>query len=191
MFKTFITGILLGIVVAAAALYYVPVVDQSREQSLIVVHPNHGNTESFHANLPFDRIMIGAYGQADPLPPGLEWPEDEQFKNVRAELFKLRNGKDAVVGVASRLSSSGEDSGGVVEWVLHLPARGSIYALMEAQPRAGGGRIGKFRAGTREFKDMTGLVSERWTADTSGSEESPAGRVELIIALVSQQADIE
>lgn len=191
MFKTFITGILLGIVVAAAALYYVPVVDQSREQSLIVVHPNHGNTESFHANLPFDRIMIGAYGQADPLPPGLEWPEDEQFKNIRAELFKLRNAKDAVVGVASRLSSSGGDSGGVVEWVLHLPARGSIYALMEPQPREGGGRIGKFRAGTREFKGMTGLVSERWTADTSGSEEAPAGRVELIIALVSQQADIE
>lgn len=191
MFKTFISGILLGIVVAAAALYYVPVVDQSRERSLIVVHPNHGNTESFHANLPSDRIMIGAKGRIDPLPPGLVWPEDELFANVRAELFKLRNGKDAVVGVASRLSSSGGGSDDIVEWVLHLPARGSIYVVMPAQAREDGGRIGKFRAGTREFKGMTGLVSERWTADTSGSFDAGTGRVELITALVSRQEELE
>lgn len=191
MFKTFISGILLGIVTAAAALYYVPVVDQSRERSLIVVHPNHGNTESFHANLPSDRIMIGAKGRIDPLPPGLEWPEDELFANVHAELFKLRNGKDAVVGVASRLTSSGGGSGDIVEWVLHLPARGSIYVLMQAQAREDGGRIGKFRAGTREFKGMTGLVSERWTADTSDSFDAGAGRVELITALVSLQEEFE
>jgi len=191
MFKTFITGILLGIVTAAAALYYVPVVDQSRERSLIVVHPNHGNTESFHANLPSDRIMIGAKGRIDPLPVGLEWPEDEQFTNVRAELFKLRNGKDAVVGVASRLSYSDGGSGDIVEWVLHLPARGSVYVVMHAQAREGGGRIGEFRAGTREFENMTGLASERWTADTSGSIDEPVGRVELITALVSQQVELE
>jgi hypothetical protein len=191
MFKTFITGILLGIVTAAAALYYVPVVDQSRERSLIVVHPNHGNTESFHANLPSDRIMIGAKGLIDPLPVGLEWPEDEQFTNVRAELFKLRNGKDAVVGVASRLSYSDGGSGDIVEWVLHLPARGSVYVVMRAQAREGGGRIGEFRAGTREFENMTGLASERWTADTSGGIDAPVGRVELITALVAQQVELE
>ncbi len=189
MFKTFITGILLGIAAAAAGLYYVPVVDQHREQSLIVVRPNQGNTESFHTNVPTDRIMIGAQAQSNPLPPGLEWPEDEQFTDVRAELFKFRNSKDAVVGVASRLSSSREDSGDVIEWVLHLPARGSIYVLMQAEPQESGHRIGELRAGTREFTTLTGQVTERWVADTSGSEDAPAGRIELITAFVSRQAE--
>ena len=188
MFKTFIAGILLGIMAAAAGLYYVPVVDQHREQSLIVVHPNKGNTESFHTNVPTDRIMVGAQGQKNPLPPGLEWPGEEQFTDVRAELFKLRNGKDAVVGVASRLSSGREDSGDIIEWVLHLPARGSIYVLMQAGPEKSGHRIGELRAGTREFMTLTGHISERWVADTSGSDDAPAGRIELITAFVSQQA---
>jgi hypothetical protein len=189
MFKTFITGILLGIATAAAGLYYVPVVDQHREQSLIVVHPNHGNTETFHANVPTDRIMIGAQGQTDPLPPGLEWPGGEPFTDVRAELFKLRNGKDTVVGVASRLASGREDSGDIIEWVLHLPARGSIYVLMQAEPQKSGHRIGELRAGTREFITLTGQLTERWVADTSGSDDAPAGRIELIMAFVSQQAE--
>ena len=125
MIKTFIVGILLGAGAVAAALHYIPVVNQFREQSLVVVHPNHGNSESFHVNVPMDRIMIGAQAQASPLPPGLDWPEDPAFADVRAELFKIRNSKDAVVGVASRIAAK-EDSRDVIEWVLHLPARGSV-----------------------------------------------------------------
>ena len=88
MLRSFIAGILLGVAGAAAGLYYLPVVNQAREQSLIVVHPNHGNTESFHINIPMDRIMIGAPSQEEPVPAGLEWPSDEKFSGTRAELFK-------------------------------------------------------------------------------------------------------
>jgi hypothetical protein len=190
MFKTFIAGILLGIVAAAAGLYYSPVVDQSREQSLIIVHPNQGNTETFHVNVPMDRILTGAPSQQSPLPPGLQWPDDEQFANLRVELFKIRNAKDVVVGVASRMAANDEIPGDVIEWVLHLPARGSIYVSMQPEPQEGGHRAGQMHAGTREFDLMRGEITERWVADTTGSEGAPAGRIELIAALVAQEAEL-
>ena len=188
MFKTFIVGIVLGAGAVAAALYYIPVVNQFREQSLVVVHPNHGNTESFHVNVPMDRIMIGAQAQATALPPGLDWPAEPMFADVRTELFKIRNSKDAVVGVASRIAAE-EKSGGVIEWVLHLPARGSVYVKMEPEPRAGGFRVGVLHAGTREFEPLRGSVTEQWVADTSGYEDAPAGRIELITAFVGREVE--
>jgi hypothetical protein len=191
MIKTFIAGILLGVAGAAAAVYYFPAVDQSREQSLIVVHPNRGNTESFHINVPMDRVMTGAPSQKEPLPVGLEWPVDPQFADTRAELFKIRNGKDAVVGVASRIAANSESSGDIVEWVLHLPARGSAYVLMQAAPLEGGYRTGMLATGTREFAPLVGRVTEHWVADTSGAEDAPAGRIELTTAFVARRVEEE
>ena len=191
MFKTFIAGILLGIAGAGAALYYFPAVDQSREQSLIVVHPNHGNTESFHVNVPMDRIMIGAPAQSDPVPAGLNWPVEDQFAATRAELFKIRNGKDAVVGVASRIAANDATSGNILEWVFHFPARGSAFVVMRTDPAEGGYRIGELATGTREFAPLTGRVTERWVADTSGDEDAPAGRIEIITAFVAREAEKE
>jgi len=190
MFKTFIAGILLGIAAAAAGLYMLPVVDQSREQSLIIVHPNQGNTEAFHVNVPGDRILIGAPSQQRLLPANLEWPNDEQFANLRVELFKIRNAKDAVVGVASRMAANDEIPGDVIEWVLHLPVRGSIYVSMRPTPQEGGYRVGRLRAGTREFSSLHGEITERWVADKTELEGAPAGRIELITTLVAREAEL-
>ena len=67
MVKTLIFGFLLGIVGTIAAVYYLPVVDQHRESSIITVAPNGGNTELFYMNIPTDRIMVGAPNQVEPL----------------------------------------------------------------------------------------------------------------------------
>ena len=190
MFKTFVAGIVLGVVAAAAGLYYVPVVDQSREQSLVIVRPNQGNTETFYANVPMDRILIGAPSQRSPVPPGLQWPDNEGFANLRVELFKIRNAKDVVVGVASRIAANDEIPGDVIEWVLHLPARGSIYVSVQPEPQEGGHRVGTVQSGTREFDHMRGEISERWVADTAESDDASAGRIELITALAAQQAEL-
>ena len=191
MFKTFIAGIVLGVAGAAAALYYIPVVDQAREQSMIVVHPNHGNTETFHINIPTDRIMVGASGQPEPVPAGLEWPSDLEFASTRAEVFKIRNGKEAVVGVASRIAATDDLSGEVIEWMLHLPARGSAYVVMDAQPQEGGYRLGNLTAGTREFAALVGSATERWVDSTSEFDDEAQGRIELITAFVGQLVEDE
>ena len=184
--KTFITGVVLGIVAVIAALHLLPVVDQKREDSIISVARNGGNTETFHVNVPMDRIMIGAAGQSEPLPPELDWPDDELFVDARAELFKVRNVRDAVVGVASRLAARDPEAGDVIEWVVHLPARGSLFVTMDPQP-VDGRRSGNLRAGTREFSDLVGRMSERWVADAS--DGANAGRIELEARFVSTIMD--
>jgi len=166
-----------------------PTVDHVRENSMITVIPNVGNTEVFHANVPMDRIMIGAPRQDSPLPAGLDWPDDERLSGIRAELFKFRNANDTVVGVASRIAGSNENDD-IVEWVLHLPARGSVYVTMQPLADAGGYRTGELRAGTDEFSDLLGQVIERWVVDTSGIDLAPDGRIELITAFVAMSEEL-
>jgi hypothetical protein len=190
MFKTLIFGFLLGIVGTIAAVYYLPVVDQYRESSIITVAPNGGNIEAFHMNIPMDRIMVGAPNQAEPVPPGLEWPVGEAFSGLHAELFKIRNADDTVVGVASRVASQSEDFGDRIEWVVHLPARGTLHISMPPESVDGISRVGTLRAGTREFGPMHGRVSERWVANTdSDDEDAPEGRIELLTSLVGEFAE--
>ena len=190
MLKTLIFGFLLGIVGTVAAAYYVPVVDQYRESSIISVAPNGGNTESFRINIPTDRIMVGAPMQAEPLPPGLLWPNQELFDGIRVELFKVRNADDTVIGVASRMVAESDQIEDSVEWVLHLPARGTFYVTMPAQPADGGRRIGSLRAGTREFRPMQGEVSERWVENTYDDDpDAPDGHIEIVTSLVGTFSD--
>lgn len=184
LLKTFLIGIVLGLAAAAGVLYAVPVVDQVREASIVTVAPNGGNTEVFHVNIPMDRIMSGAPGQAT-VPPDLQWPADEALAGIRTELFKIRNARDAVVGVAVRAAA---ENGGetVIDWVLHLPARGSVFVNMDVTPREGGFRIGEIRAGSQEFATLSGLMTEHWIVNESADEDAPAGRIELQATYVGQ-----
>lgn len=187
MIKTFSLGILLGIVLAAVLVYLVPVVDQHREASIISVQANGGNTESFHVNLPDDRVLSGAPSDAV-VPAGLDWPDDARLVNSQAEVFKIRNRDDVVVGVASRIAGAVAGSGRIVEWTLHLPARGSVYASMAPAADAAGVREGRMLAGTREFANMRGVVRESFVESTPGAE-SRSARIELVTALVGKSED--
>lgn len=185
MLKTFIVGIFLGVAAAAGALYAIPAVDQYREVSIITVAPNGGNTESFHINMPMDRVMAGSPGETAGLPVGLKWPTDPILENVSSEIFKIRNARDAVVGVAVRTVAREADAD-VIDWVIHLPARGSLFINMDPVPQKGGQRVGRVRSGSREFQPLNGFVEERWVSDTSGAEDAPAGRIELLARLVGE-----
>ena len=188
LLKIFITGIFLGAAIGAVGLYFVPLVDQERERSIIDVTPNGGNKEVFHANIPDDRIMIGTPSQSPSVPEGLDWPGDELLANSRTELFKIRNSEDLVIGVASRIAVISE-GGEVIEWALHLPARGSVYVLMQPKGLEDRLRRGDLRAGTREFSGWIGAVSERWVADSSGTEYAPSGKIELTTRFVAIAED--
>ncbi len=190
MLRTFWIAILLGIAAAAGALYAIPVVDQHREVSIVSVTPNGGNLESFHINIPVDRVMVGGPGRVSGLPVGMVWPDDEILVNLSAEIFKVRNARDTVIGVAARTVAK-EENADVIDWVIHLPARGSLFINMEPAAVEGGYRIGRLRAGSREFEPLSGFVSERWVPDTSGEEDAPAGRIELLATYVGRAERME
>jgi hypothetical protein len=182
LLRTFFIGILLGLAAAAGALYGYSV-DQVREVSIVKVVPNIGNRESFHINVPMDRIMVRAPGQTGALPAGLVWPTDEILANVRTEMFKIRNERDTVVGVAVRAAAKYGDED-IIDWVLHLPARGSVSVNMDVTAREGGYRLGEIRAGSREFAPLHGFMTERWVANTSDDEDAPSGYIELMATYV-------
>lgn len=185
MFKTFLIGIVLGVFAAAGALYALPAVDQAREISYVSVAPNGGNHESFHINIPVDRVMSGAGGRSEVLPEGLQWPADDIFASVSTELFKVRNERDVIIGIAARTSVAD----GQIDWVVHLPARGSLLVAMDSATLESGGRVGQIKTGTEEFKSMQGFIVERWVSETSDDENVPAGRIEMLATYVSEMSE--
>ena len=178
-------GIILGIVAAVGALYANPIVDQKREISHASVTPNGGIRESFHIKIPVDRVMVGAAGQAVGLPVGLEWPDDEILKTLSTEMFKVRNERDVIIGIAARIVAV-EEEASVIDWVLHIPARGTLFFSMSPDAVDGGHRVGELRTGTEDFAPMTGFITENWVTDTSDDEDAPDGRIELHAVYVSQ-----
>ena len=170
---------------AAAGLYTIPVVDQHRERSHIAVAPNGGNRETFHINIPDDRLLIGSAAESTRFPANIEWPEDAVLENFGAEVFKLRNEDDIVIGVAARTAAN-EDDKENIDWVFHLPARGSLFINMDSQAEENEHRIGRFQTGTREFRNVTGFVAELWIPDNSGEQDSLDGRIELRTNYVGQ-----
>lgn len=190
MFKTFLVGVLLGIAAAAGALYAVPLVDQQREISYITVAPNGGNRETFHINIPDDRVMAGTAGESSGVPAGLEWPTDEIFSGVSAEMFKLRNERDVVIGVAARTVAI-EDTSQSIEWLVHIPARGSFFLNMDVASGEAGYRDGRLLGGTQEFQKLRGSVAERWLPDASGEEDAPDGRIELLASYIAELEPVE
>lgn len=186
-------GLILGIAGAASFVYFVQAVDLHRESSLISVRSNGGNSETFYINLPADRIFAGnrSGDKSSSFPPGLRWPQDEALNGAASELFKLRNSDDVVVGIAARVSNSRDSSGAFIQWVLHLPARGSMFLRMQLKPTENGLRSGLLMAGTREFEVLNGGVSEFFNTDVAGSEFEVTGRLELVTSLVGPLGDEE
>ncbi len=184
MGKTFILGILLGTAAAAGLTYSVELVDLHREPSHISVQANGGNVETFRIDLPRDRILVGLAGEENALPAELDWPSDALFGSLQAEMFKVRDRYDVVVGVASRLASASEQTGPFIEWVLHLPARGTLYLQMDVTPAPEGHRNGRMLAGTRDFATMHGNAREQFVTDIESSDAGVQGRIELITILV-------
>ncbi len=184
MFKFFSIGLVLGLIAAAGLLYVVPAVDQVRERSIILVQANGGNIESLHVNLPIDRVLAGRADLENPVPRGLDWPDNDFLAGTQTELFKIRNADDKVVGVASRIVGGGDQP--FIEWAVHLPARGTLYLVLAGAANESGVRVGSLRSGTREFALMSGVVTERYVAADEITDDGVSGRLELTTSLVGQ-----
>ncbi|MEX0708647.1 MAG: hypothetical protein WD078_11840, partial [Woeseia sp.] len=75
----------------------------------------------------------------------------------------------------------------VVEWMLHLPARGSMYIAMANDSGVEGNRTGSLQKGTREFAGKHGTIRETFVP--SGSDDSSTGRIELLVFVVANAVD--
>ncbi len=184
MFKTFIVGVVLGLAAAGGAAFVLPVTDLHRESSLVSVQPNGGNSELFHIRIPDDRIIGGGKDVLTPTPGSLQWPVSAGLDALQLELFKLRNRDGVVVGLASRIAVSVPGSPGALEWVLHIPARGTLYFPMSANTAEDGYRRGLLRAGTGEFGQRTGSLREHYVEGASDGE----GQIELQSSSLGQLA---
>jgi len=189
LFRTFSFGVVIGAIAAVALLYFVPAVDHVRERSVTTVQANGGNSESFHINLPTDRILAGTAERPGAVPEALEWPEYEFLSGTQTELFKVRNVEEKVIGVASRIAGGNETP--FVEWVIHLPARGTLYLLLGETADDTQVSVGEFRAGTREFATMTGMASEQFVAYDTVTSNDVSGRIEITTSLVSAPVDFD
>lgn len=187
--KTLLVGIILGVVGAAVLTYYLPAVDLHREPSYVEVQPNGGNSETFRINLPRDRILVGLAGAEISVPAGVEWPSDSELGDFQTEIFKIRDRNDAVIGVASRMANSTDETGAFIEWSLHLPARGTLYVQMDMTPAEGGYRDGRLRAGTHDFRMLRGTVREHFIANVEDSDDGTESRIELVTALIGTLPD--
>ena len=179
----------LGFLGAGAYLYFIPVVDQHRVPSRISVQTNGGNSEVFSIRLPNDRIMTGAQGTGSSVPDDLAWPELPTLDGFRTELFKIRDVDNTVVGVGSRMARSAASGDSFVQWVVHLPARGTLFVAMEPNRVPGQARSGELSAGTREFSTLRGSVREAFVRDDDGAEGESEGRIDLHVALVGPQEE--
>ncbi len=191
MFRTFIFGLLLGLFGAGAYLHFVPVVDQHRVPSHVTVQTNGGIQEIFSIRLPGDRIMAGPPGAVTPIPAGLTWPDAPTIAGLEAELFKIRDRDDTVIGVASRMKQATGSGDGFVHWVIHLPARGTMFAALEPNPGAGQARSGTLSVGTGDFEFRRGSVREVFVRDAADNDPDSEGRIDLQVALIGQQVESE
>ena len=191
MFRTFIFGLLLGLAGAGAYLHFVPVVDQYRVPSHVTVQTNGGNHEIFNIRLPGDRIMAGRPGAVSPVPATLAWPDAPAIAGFEAELFKIRDQDDTVVGVASRMKQAAGSGGSFVQWTVYLPARGTMFAALESNPGAGQARSGTLSVGTGEFEFRRGSVREVFVRDDADGDPDSEGRIDLQVALIGLQEESE
>ena len=117
------------------------------------------------------------------IPAALDWPGYEQVGDLQAEIFKIRDRNNTVVGIGSRLASAEEPTGMFIEWALHFPARGTMYIKMEVTPSADGFRNGIVVSGTRDFGMLSGSVREQFIANVENNDEVQS-RIRLEALLV-------
>jgi len=134
MKRLFIVAFFAGLLVVAltTALWRLP--EPLRYPSLISVAPDGGRQEDFMIRWPEDRISrpgearSGLHAAAV---VGAAVLEDTAGRRASAEVFRLRDAEDNIIGVAGRLAGTGgaiADPGrSASNWLIVIPSRGAMY----------------------------------------------------------------
>ena len=171
-----IIGFLAGIGSVAALAYTTPFLEQERVHAETRVVPNGGRLEKFEIRGESDLLSStpGVLGEMPLFPNSAAWyPERAPFVGD-TQIYRLRNENAVVVGTAI-LREEAES----VEWILHLPARGTLVLKGEGTALAGAGQI---QRGLREFSNLNGVWDAR-------RDEDGTWRFDTIVARPSNEED--
>lgn len=166
---SFFIGIIAGIGTTLWLAFSAPFVAQDRVRSETRVRTNGGRLESFSVRLADDVVatLPGSLNVDTPVAPAeARWlAELAPFAGV-ANVYRLRNESGTVIGLASRVRGVVTEDD--VEWVLHVPARGTLMLRGVSVDIAD---LGEISGGMREFAALAGnweaqLDGETWRIDT-------------------------
>lgn len=160
---------------------------------------NGGREEAFLIRLPEDRLG----------PPRAATTRDfpqQSFSavgkdKILAELFRIRDAKGRVIGIASRMNGivpdQNKDPEAATDWMLVLPGRGAL-AMSRAAVEVGGQRefqvdrmgfsfanSGPLIAGSGDFADLSGFYEETTDVEKIDSRGQVHGLVRLTTRLRS------
>jgi hypothetical protein len=134
MKRLFVISFVAGLLAVALAATLWPLPQHLRYRSISTVPADGGRQEEFVIHWPEDRIARpGERGSGLPAAAavGAAVLEDSAGRRVSAELFRLRDMEDNVIGVAGRLAGTGgaiADPGrSATNWLLVIPSRGALF----------------------------------------------------------------
>lgn len=134
MKRLFVIAFVAGFLAVALAATFWPLPQHLRYRSITTVPADGGRQEEFVVHWPEDRIARPGENRSG-LPAaaaaGAAVLEDSAGRRVSAELFRLRDTEDNVIGVAGRLAGTGgaiADTGrSASNWLLVIPGRGALF----------------------------------------------------------------
>ena len=134
MKRLFVLAFVAGLLAVALAATFWPLPQHLRYHAITSVPLDGGRQEEFVIHWPEDRIARPSERKAG-LPAtaavGATVIEDTAGHRVSAELFRLRDAEDNVIGVAGRLVGTGgaiADPGrSASNWLIVIPSRGALF----------------------------------------------------------------
>jgi len=134
MKRLFVIAFIAGLLAVALAATFWPLPRHLRYHAITSVPADGGRQEDFIIRWPEDRIARPGDRKAE-LPAvaavGAAVLEDSAGRRASAELFRLRDTEDNVIGVAGRLAGTGgavADAGrSASNWLVVIPSRGALF----------------------------------------------------------------
>jgi len=146
--RLFLASCIAGLAIALALAGFYPLPENQRVRSQIEVLANGGRQETFVIEWPADRISLPAAraSDVDVATKGMVVLVNRNGGAAGAELFRLRDVRGNVIGIASRVTGRvpGQrfTSASVTNWTLLIPGRGSLLLSQENSTDVGPVRNG-------------------------------------------------